>query len=269
MHFHLLLALCLSFNAFSQGNGTSFNGINHCLNKKFSIAIHVVEDTLGNTNVIPADIAKDIAGVNAYFAPICVSFDVCSTYYHPNSRNDSVAKDAKTLDVELATLYDVPMVINIYYVQKINAGGTCGFAPLGTMAEPSKTPDRDAIFINKTCAGDGGTVIHELGHYFGLYHTFETTTNGVELADGSNCATAGDLVCDTPPDPYDDPQVNSSNLDAFCDLTPPITDSNGDYLTPNTCNVMTYFTPCGGTYFTTGQYNRMLDIMLNGRKYLW
>ena len=267
-YFSTILTFFVSLAAFSQGNGTSFNGINKCINKKFTIAVHIVEDTLGS--IAPLTLTKvndDIDELNEFFEPVCVSFDLCSTYYHPNSRNDSVAKGAKTLDVELATLYDVPMVINVYYVKKINAGTTCGFAPLGTMTVPPKTPDRDAIFINKSCAGNG-TLLHEIGHYFGLYHTFETA-NGIELADGSNCSTAGDLICDTPADPYKDPGVNNQNIDNFCNLSPPVTDAKGDYLTPNTCNVMTYFNPCGDTFFTTGQYNRMLEIMLNGRNYLW
>ena len=34
-----------------------------------------------------------------------------------------------------------------------------------------------------------------------LYHTFEDYQFGKEKADGSNCAEAGDRLCDTPADP--------------------------------------------------------------------
>jgi hypothetical protein len=42
-----------------------------------------------------------------------------------------------------------------------------------------------------------GIVIHEMGHFLGLAHTFECAW-GTETAD--NCEDAGDLLCDTPPD---------------------------------------------------------------------
>ena len=40
------------------------------------------------------------------------------------------------------------------------------------------------------------TLTHEVGHYFGLYHTFNSTTS---CSGETNCATQGDRVCDTPP----------------------------------------------------------------------
>lgn len=43
---------------------------------------------------------------------------------------------------------------------------------------------------------------HELGHSFGLLHTFEGNwLNGKEKIDGSNCLSKGDKICDTPADP--------------------------------------------------------------------
>jgi len=53
------------------------------------------------------------------------------------------------------------------------------------------------------------TFVHELGHYFSLFHTHETAT-GIENVQRTNCGVdadgnwlgeAGDLLCDTPADP--------------------------------------------------------------------
>lgn len=263
-HFLLIFALLFSFNlSQAQGNGTSFEGVKECINKTFSLSIHILTDTLGNQNVSDATIANAINALNLSYNDICATFNICSTYVHPNVRNDNVRMGIE--DKEIATLFDVPNTINVYYVQDIiGSANACGFAPLGSTTAPAQTSDRDAIFIKKSCAG-GNTIIHEMGHYFGLLHTFETST-GVELVDGSNCSTAGDLICDTKADPNPGTGMDPT----VCDLTPPKQDANGDYYVPNACNYMSYYTPsCGSPYFSIGQYNRMLSIMNTGRKYLW
>ena len=96
-----------------------------------------------------------------------------------------------------------------------------------------------------------------------MYHTFETTAFGPESADGSNCSTAGDLVCDTQADP------NGLN-DGQCHLSPQSVDgTTGLYYEPPVCNIMSYYNPTCDQVFTRGQLDRMLMIMKTGRSYLW
>jgi hypothetical protein len=261
-----LITLCIVLvtSCFSQGNGTSFKSVDKCYNKTFSVSVHILEDTLGQQNVTATQINAGIALANTHFSKICASFQICSTYVHPNVRNDMLRMGIE--DKEIAAMYDVPNTINIYYTINITGSSNpCGFAPLGGMTVPAKTSDRDAIFIKKSCAA-GKALTHELGHYFGLFHTFEKSANGTELVDGTNCTTAGDLICDTPPDPNGSAVVDGTN----CDLVTATTDPNGDYYTPNACNIMSYYNnPCSDIHFTTGQYDRMLEVMEKGRNYLW
>ena len=76
-----------------------------------------------------------------------------------------------------------------------------GGGPLGFAYTP---PSNYGIYMNSpyfgvTNNGSYGlnkTLVHEAGHYCGLYHTFHFTQNcGPE----TNCNTQGDRVCDTPP----------------------------------------------------------------------
>lgn len=260
-----IFCMATSIAGIAQGDGTSFYSIDKCFNKTFSVSVHILKDTSGLTNISNNQINAGIALANSHFKNICANFNICSTYVHPNVRNDKIRMGIE--DKEIAALYDVPMTINIYYViDIIGSNNACGFAPMGSMSVPQQQSDRDAIFIKKSCAA-GKTLTHELGHYFGLFHTFEAAANGAESVDGSNCSTAGDLICDTPADPNGTGSVHPTN----CDLTPPIKDSNGDYFTPNSCNFMSYYNnTCGnGNSFSTGQYNRMLEVMEKGRNYLW
>jgi len=89
---------------------------------------------------------------------------------------------------------------------------------------------------------------HELGHYFGLYHTF-TTTFGAECVDGSNCSIAGDLICDTP----------ASYVGAFSGSPPPciytgtqLDPCNSDPYNPDNTNIMeTLGSPCRTNFSPT------------------
>ena len=79
---------------------------------------------------------------------------------------------------------------------------------------------------------EGYTGVHEVGHYFGLYHTFE---NG--------CSNPGDSVDDTP---------YQSNANTGCPSAPYSCASNDDV-----GNYMDYMDDVCMTHFTTGQQDRI------------
>ena len=101
----------------------------------------------------------------------------------------------------------------------------------------------------------GRTCDHEVGHYLGLYHTFDYT-GLCEGSDTSNCSTAGDYVCDTPADINPDfgcpPFVNDC-ADTPVDL-PDQTENYMDY-GDDDCRVM----------FSLGQIERMRGYIFGDR----
>jgi hypothetical protein len=97
--------------------------------------------------------------------------------------------------------YRVPNCINVFYSIKINGsnnacGGNCGIGGV-TFDVPGTL-----CLIAQGNIGEGQTIAHEVGHCFGLFHTFDYKRYGHEDIDGSNSTTAGDLIADTPADPY-------------------------------------------------------------------
>lgn len=145
--------------------------------------------------------------------------------------------------IQIASL-NVNNAINVYYVNGSNSGGRSNF--------PSGNKFFNWMFVLNYVWQQGETLTHEMGHYFNLYHTHEAYL-GYELVDGSNCTTHGDLVCDTPADPY----VSPSPYNALtCTYNGSYTDTNGDYFNPSMTNIMSYFSGGCRKEFTPGQFSR-------------
>ena len=141
-------------------------------------------------------------------------------------------------------------------VVKPLASTLLGYSPLGGMPNQGMTVVIDNNAFGATMSGTpsscsgyipgapfnlGRTLTHELGHFFNLWHTFQSCTN-------TDCNTQGDRVCDTPPQNVDTGGCPSEGSVAGCDgFTPVLTMNYMDY-TYDACMYM----------FTAGQANRML-----------
>ena len=47
-----------------------------CLNKEFSVVVHIVRDSLGTLGVEQDAIQRNIDSLNFFFEPICISFNM-------------------------------------------------------------------------------------------------------------------------------------------------------------------------------------------------
>lgn len=231
----------------------SYQAHDTCLNKKLSIVFHIVLDSTNAPGVTPADLATCIDTLNSFFKRICITFMNCSTNYIPNF-NYNEWRDIEHEPVVFDNYY-VDSTINIYLVESIitpaNAGGYA-FMPGGA----------DVIVLQKNNVANL-VAVHEMGHFFGLPHTFEGAGGSAELVDGSNCATTADGFCDTEADCY--PQGEDINVP--CSIIYGPQDANGDYYTPPVDNIMTYYKGCK-CRFTQQQYNHMAYMYYTVRNYL-
>ena len=227
-----------------------------CINKKFQVHAHVILDSLGVAQSTAEALQSAFAEVNEAFAPICVSFEVCSTDTINNYEFDSIATFPES--EEMKNLFHLENRINFYLATELMPG-VAGFATLCGV----KQMNNGAVFLKGIGAG---TIIHELGHLFGLEHTFEGS--GIELVNGSNCETEGDKICDTPADPY----VNGEDFSQYinletCEFISIKRDSMNQFYQPDVGNFMSYY-PCA-CGFTRGQYIKMAEQFLISDPKMW
>lgn len=247
----------------------NFGSTDECYGKTFSIAAWVLTDTANSAlPFTQPTLQSAIDAANLDFAEICVDFQICEYTELPNHRQDTITRGIH--DEEIAALYRKKNVINMYFATTIIDTAMvelpCGYTNRGVDTVASDTNLRDAIFFSKLCVAPRSMSVL-LGTYFGLFPTFHDG-NGVELVDGSNCATSGDLICDTRADYVEGSNNRIENC--MIDRRDQIQQTEtGLTYEPPTCNIMSFYTVGCDPYFTRGQLNRMLNLMKTGRSYLW
>lgn len=153
-----------------------------------------------------------------------------------------------------------PEAINIFIPKSADNDPNDGQNTLGAYYG-----SKDWLMMGQTeVNGTSATIAHEIGHFFNLPHphlgwdsenydeavhgnpapAFSPAATPTELQDGSNCETAGDLICDTPPD------YNFGFGWNNCNYNRGTMDPNGDIVDPMEINFMGYFLNCPRDEYT-------------------
>lgn len=246
----LLLPLC--FASFASSALTPPGEKLPCLNKRFTIVAHIVKDSLGQPGVTEQAILEGIDTLNNYFKPICVSFEVCEFRYIDNFQFDTIDNVGNSEWDDMHTLYGQKNRINMYFIAAIKLEpGVAGFASLGGINNVNSS---NICILKGSVPVPSKTITHEMGHFFGLSHTWEGS--GIELVDGSNCSVVGDGLCDTPADPFFlGPPMETWVVD--CRFIGMMQDANGEFYNPDVGNIMSYYPGGCRCHFTHDQYMKM------------
>ncbi|HEX5150030.1 MAG TPA: M43 family zinc metalloprotease [Parafilimonas sp.] len=223
-------------NAFAK-KGTEYGGVK--MNIKFKLAVRSPSNTA----------TKGINRVKGKSVPNYVSGGI--TNINTPGSADEVA--VKNLSRWPNTDY-----INIWIVNKINGNSTM---PGGYTYFPEHNSAlTDGLVLQASVVdGTNKTIIHEMGHYFSLYHIFYDGAFETTCAANNNCNEDGDKICDTEPTL----NVACSTATNSCNNNKPykIADAGKNYTVLN--NFMGY-TNCQWM-FTKDQKTRARSALLNFR----
>jgi hypothetical protein len=224
------------------------------------VVLHVMRDDQGQGGVTEAQALEAFTYLNDIFATYNIAFqhldDGNKVRFHDDGQYYPMYF---AYHINLASDYTVSDAINIFIVDRAENDPTSwnGFV--------QQTPDR-VLFIRSEHRANS-SIVHEMGHVFGLWHTHGKSTVPLELVTrgiGANCETAGDMLCDTPAEPFNnDLGISGYVIGGTCTYTGTFQDANDDYYTPDTHNFMGYSINSCRNSFSPSQVALMREYIAN------
>lgn len=242
---------------------SGFDISNRGVTNKIRVKWHVVGNTHGNIAIDSATLSYYIDELNSAFSPMNIEF-VADPVTHWIIDDDLYESVDSTYNLRQMSTLEGAM--NVYWAPMLGDGGLCGQSSFSFQFD-------QGIVMQTSCSGETdihSVFIHEVGHYFDLFHTHE-----FECPEALNCEIEGDYVCDTPPSPrlWFDACVNPNtcqlwdNVSSECNTTGVIWCNESQYdVGINTINYMSYAPISCMSMFTTGQVLRAVSTYINLRR---
>lgn len=237
-------------------------------------AVDALNDAFANTGDYFEDLGVDV-GIQFCLAGVDPDGDFTTGVNYVEDALTDVLVPSQELELKDLSRWDPTLYLNLWIVKEITReadnAGVVGFATF----PDSHGSDYDGLVIEANYVGSDyqntKVVMHEVGHYLGLFHTFQ------DACPNDDCLLSGDRVCDTPPDShvfttfcFDGTNSCTTDEDDTSDNNPfrPVGMGGlGDQLDMQT-NYMDYSNLVCFRLFTEGQKERMNAALIEYRSSL-
>jgi hypothetical protein len=169
----------------------ALSGVVHAQAVNIPVYFHVIRDSSGLGGVTSTQISQQISILNNAYAAAGFSFTLAGTDYTNNSTWYTCT--GGTCETQMKSALRKGTADDLNFYTNNMGGGLLGWATFPSSY--ASAPSKDGVVVlqsslpggSATNYNQGDTGTHEVGHWMGLYHTFQ-----------GGCTSTNDSVSDTP-----------------------------------------------------------------------